>query len=1317
VTRTTSVPALQLGRLHGYMDSRVHPDVFAPRSPRIQLLPRPLSAAARAERPSGHAQPMAAAALTAAASTRAAAYLPTKVASAVPEALRKQSWDPIYSGHALPQQDRDSGFEYFPLAPRGGEAKLRVRREEATLLIGAEEATGEEAETEAVEGGAEAEAAAAARAESLAPPPTAPVSVRAGGAAPVGWLRHDFPTHTAGPPWQQAEALRRMMLQLERDDNTEHHAPAGGSAASRLETAYRRLAAYRELYGGVATELARQLRVESKTRASIFEAIVLKAWGLSDELLPELRRSSGLLSAAAAEVQAMQGELSTADAQCAQSERHAEQVSLLLSKERMSCASADLALLASKARVQQAEEQVVQAHQANGELEAQRGEYALELEAAGQRAAALEQRLRSARHEAEEAQASLTRLQLRWGADQATLEQADDGLVSSRAEAAGLLAERNAFQARAARLELEVGELIAAQRASTSDAASSLAEVKLAERASASRMQGVIAHIGARSMLERRAAIKAAAAHRAQLGAKDAENSKLYERLQVSKQATHAAESMAETLQYQVEEHLAGHGAEVSKLRTARDDSLQVAAALRKRLESAEAALGGLQHFEQQQQAQQAQAQQRAQQQAQQLAQQLAQVQQAQQQAARITDLGAELARAAAALAAERIAHAAAAAELQTLKAEATTLRADGAANHARMLLLTRESTALMRNAYAADLAKAKGRTETYTQSELTGHAASLNHAAVVAAEVSAARAEDRATIRTAEEAVRVQRFVFASSLSEEDAQGHELRTKLTSVQGTLRRLNAADQAVLACVHGSTSRGSSPQLVDDLGAPSSTTSSVGSSSPPSINGAAAMRAGVGAVLSAGRFVSPRRACLRGNQADTILEAAVEARLRPRRTSDTMLAGVARKIELLTIKAREAALRQQQLKIRELLEQMGSSLAEVRAEGLAPPGHASPAFAKVLLLCEEMDRSAQQWDGAGGESRRSLSPAPSLRRAMSPPAAPRAEIGVQTERWVPHRVPLCMSDLQPRQAEQTQGAVAPGEQEKVEQEQLRGAMAEERRGAAALHAQVTTLTAARDAARAEAAALRCAVRAAVSAGRRETASLKPEELRSEVTKLRYELELTRVREAIDCRDAAAVALAALQRQFEAHVTRAEERLGAFVLRSEVLSGGGSGGGGGGGGGDGGRGGDGGGSGDGSGVSSVARVSQEMAAMWQRMLREFGSTTRTLRGQLLREAPSAPPPPAGSTAAASRLWLQSCLAQVFPRHLICVFDPAAADDEQQRAWHIVSTYSRVDPQTAPPPQAAARSTAEFTSGLHSRLPFPPGQLTRGKGRDLR
>ena len=94
------------------------------------------------------------------------------------------------------------------------------------------------------------------------------------------------------------------------------------------------------------------------------------------------------------------------------------------------------------------------------------------------------------------------------------------------------------------------------------------------------------------------------------------------------------------------------------------------------------------------------------------------------------------------------------------------------------------------------------------------------------------------------------------------------------------------------------------------------------------------------------------------------------------------------------------------------------------------------------------------------------------------------------------------------------------------------------------------------------------------------------------------------------------------------------------------------------------------------------------MWQRMLREFGSTSRTLRGQLLREAPSAPPPPLDSAAAASRLWLQSSLAQVYPGHLVCVFDPAAADDEQQSAWHIVSaSQGSYDPGATPQVAACA------------------------------
>ena len=219
VTRATSVPALQLGRLHDM--ARVQTDTFAPRSPRITLLSRPLSAAARGERPSGHAAPpMAAAAMVAAASTRAAAYLPTKVVSVVPDALREQSWLPIYTGHALPPQDRDHGFEYVPLT---GDQRFRVGRVEATLkmesslLIGGEAEAEEAAEAdaeEAVESAASAEAEAEERAEARA---EAEARAKRSAPAPVGWLSHDFPTHTAGPPRQQAEGLRHVMLRLEQE--------------------------------------------------------------------------------------------------------------------------------------------------------------------------------------------------------------------------------------------------------------------------------------------------------------------------------------------------------------------------------------------------------------------------------------------------------------------------------------------------------------------------------------------------------------------------------------------------------------------------------------------------------------------------------------------------------------------------------------------------------------------------------------------------------------------------------------------------------------------------------------------------------------------------------------------------------------------------------------------------------------------------------------------------------------------------------------------------------------------------------------------
>ena len=42
----------------------------------------------------------------------------------------------------------------------------------------------------------------------------------------------------------------------------------------------------REVYGLAATELCRQLRVESKARAALVEKVLDRAWGLTDEVLP-----------------------------------------------------------------------------------------------------------------------------------------------------------------------------------------------------------------------------------------------------------------------------------------------------------------------------------------------------------------------------------------------------------------------------------------------------------------------------------------------------------------------------------------------------------------------------------------------------------------------------------------------------------------------------------------------------------------------------------------------------------------------------------------------------------------------------------------------------------------------------------------------------------------------------------------------------------------------------------------------------------------------------------------------------------------------
>ena len=69
----------------------------------------------------------------------------------------------------------------------------------------------------------------------------------------------------------------------------------------------------------------------------------------------------------------------------------------------------------------------------------------------------------------------------------------------------------------------------------------------------------------------------------------------LYERLQAAEAKAAQAEDAEETLRLQADVTAAERGAEISRLEMARDESLQAAAALRRRLEGAEAAQEELQ--------------------------------------------------------------------------------------------------------------------------------------------------------------------------------------------------------------------------------------------------------------------------------------------------------------------------------------------------------------------------------------------------------------------------------------------------------------------------------------------------------------------------------------------------------------------------------------------------------------------------------------------------------------------------------------------------------------------------------------------------
>lgn len=175
---------------------------------------------------------------------------------------------------------------------------------------------------------------------------------------------------------------------------------------------------------------------------------------------------------------------------------------------------------------------------------------------------------------------------------------------------------------------------------------------------------------------------------------------------------------------------------------------------------------------------------------------------------------------------------------------------------------------------------------------------------------------------------------------------------------------------------------------------------------------------------------------------------------------------------------------------------------------------------------------------------------------------------------------------------------------------------------------------------EAATLRRVVGGAVSAGRREVTRLPPEQLREEVRRLRYDCELVRLREAIASRQAMGDGLDALHRQNSSDVAWARGRLHGRIAEVVV------------------------------GRSDAAAVEQrllrameeEMGALELRLRRAHDAAARELRSQVLATQPNAALKLASTAGTAmQRRWLQAVCEQLFPRCLVCVFDPSSATED--------------------------------------------------------
>ena len=301
----------------------------------VALLQRPLSAsrvsategtrtmAAAASAAAAGTRATAAAAVAAANAAAAsaphhAAYRPARVASAVPDELRVTTWLPIYTGHDLPAADRDSGFawrhggmaqpaevEFLPhtaevfITADGAEDEGDEGDEAAEQETGAADGgDGDEYDGGADDGPAPAPAATAPQ-QPMQPPPSMATTKKGPPPAAMlpseGWGRQEFPSHSGKPSRNHAELLLAMMKAVEEQETAQQQKERGGSGAggaggaggggagggggdgsmvaeaAALEAAAVRLEKARKLYGGVATELCRQLRSESKQRAQVYE--------------------------------------------------------------------------------------------------------------------------------------------------------------------------------------------------------------------------------------------------------------------------------------------------------------------------------------------------------------------------------------------------------------------------------------------------------------------------------------------------------------------------------------------------------------------------------------------------------------------------------------------------------------------------------------------------------------------------------------------------------------------------------------------------------------------------------------------------------------------------------------------------------------------------------------------------------------------------------------------------------------------------------------------------------------------------------------